>query len=381
MLLVILLLSACLFPSTASDTGPAPCADVPEDRRHDDLVRRWATQDDAAPPPKGQIVVVGSSSIRRWESAARTFAPWGMVQRGFGGSVLSEVIGYLDTLVLRHEPSAVVVFSGTNDVAEGDDVNTVVTAWRCLVERLDEAKALPLVWIPITPTPARWRAWSVADAVNTQVARDAEGIPDLFIADPVPQFLATGQPPQDALFAEDGLHLSEAGYALWDRVVGDTVRALGLSERSAPAGPPSDTTITLDLTTWPTSSRTVVAGEALRSLPDSDGLPSRVDFVVSGGFLRTPEGLATTDGNVPGAFVLTGLSPSASHTLRLHGGPHTTAVLYGASKEPPLTGKTMVFDEIKPNRFGEFHVDIRRSHEGLGQLSRVELVVNEGATP
>ena len=46
----------------------------------------------------------------------------------------------------------------------------------------------------------------------------------LAIADIWTPMVATGTPPSESLFVEDGLHLSAEGYAIWLRVVGNTLK-------------------------------------------------------------------------------------------------------------------------------------------------------------
>ncbi len=44
---------------------------------------------EAEPVPKGALLFLGSSSIRLWSSLAADFEPWPVVNRGFGGAVVS----------------------------------------------------------------------------------------------------------------------------------------------------------------------------------------------------------------------------------------------------------------------------------------------------
>jgi lysophospholipase L1-like esterase len=354
---------------TPSATGGLPwsegqCDGLQTDALHDGQVARWTWQDDLSPPEPGQLVAVGSSSIRRWETATRSLAPWGVVQRGFGGSLLSEVVTYVDSLVLRHRPAGIVLFAGTNDVAILRSADQVVQTYQCLVERLGDD--LPhLFFVAITPTPSRWSTQDVSAEVNARVAAFADAHPKLHYVDVETPFLDRGEPPPLELFDPDQLHLSESGYALWSGVIVDAVDAVLPARPDATGGPPSGW-IRVDLgpanpedgaqvttddfgNTWNTwheaarGSEQVLPGEHLGGLRLTDGTVSDVRLIVAGGFrangrrnggLTSPDGgnLGTLavpdatgdffyveDADDPGAITLTGLDPSLRYTLRLFG--------------------------------------------------------------
>lgn len=326
-----------------------------------DTVQTWTEQ---GPHPAGQLVVVGSSSIRRWEGAFRSLAPWGVVQRGFGGARMWEVAGYAPELISPHAPAGVLFFAGTNDIADGSSVDAVVLAWRCAVERVwQDLGAVPTWFIGITPTPLRWKQWETSKAVNEAVQALSADHPGLHYIDVPAAFLATGSPPETSLFVEDQLHLSEAGYALWTEVVtaalaGQPARAVATSG-GLPAGErvlidlgPSNaedgtrTTGVVDGLVWNAwheveGEAQILPGERLAPLFTTTGADSGLALVVTGGFrsnglqnggLQDPDpallgDLAvpsatqdyfyTTGPDDPGGLALTGLDPARRYTLRL----------------------------------------------------------------
>ena len=331
-------------------------------------VARYVAADDAAPPTRERLVAVGSSSIRRWETAWSALAPWGVIQRGLGGAVLADVVANLDELVLRHHPDAVLLFAGTNDIAGGASADAVVDGWRCVVSRVWEAQGpTPVLYVGITPTPARWSTWDVASAANARIAADAWAQPLLGYVDVPARLLANasaGSPPDAGYFDADGLHLSAAGYAVWDAEVAAAVSRV-VPPRPTPAnGPAVGRRFRVDLgpsnpedgwvappvdgfgIAWNAWSSAVgggqiLAGEALRGLVDTTGVRHAVDLVIAGGFranglrngglvsppgdllqtLAVPEATAdffySETADDPGALAWTGLTPGARHTVRL----------------------------------------------------------------
>lgn len=337
-------------------------------------IARFVAQDDAAAPPEGHVVAVGSSSIRRWETATRVLAPWGVVQRGVGGIRLLDVAAATDDLVARHAPAAVVLFAGTNDIALGATVDEVTAAYRCFVTRVHATAEVPIVFVGITPTPSRWAQWDDASAVNDAIAAWSDAHPLLAYADVPAPFLAQGSPPPASLFVGDQLHLSDAGYALWDEVIAGTLEGLvpHRADAAVGQGPAGGAYVRVDLgptdgvdgraapspdafgnhwNAWPgrSGSEPVWAGEALRGLVDTKGRATGLDLVVAGGFrvngrrngglldppgetlqtMAVPE--ATEDfaysgsADDPMAFTITGLDPGAGVVVRFFASRADTA--------------------------------------------------------
>jgi hypothetical protein len=199
-----------------------PCATASDepDPEYEALLARWTDQEAAAPLEPGRVVVTGSSSIRMWSSLNEEFSSWAPVQRGFGGAWLSEVAGAVDVLIAPHAPSAVVVFAGANDLAEGATVERTFDAYRCLLTRIrDDVGNVPVAMITVTPTPLRWEGWPEAEAFHRLVIELSEQWSGLHVVDGREAYLATGTPPDDGLFLPDRLHLNAEGYALWDAQV------------------------------------------------------------------------------------------------------------------------------------------------------------------
>lgn len=199
-------------------------------------MRRFEAMDRDAPAPAGGVVFVGSSSIRRWSSLAEDMAGLPVVQRGFGGSRLFDACYWSDVLVTRHRPAAVVLFSGTNDLA-GDDPKSaehVRDLFRLFVRRVRRADPdLSVAWIAITPTPARARHLALVREANRLVRAECEADPRLAFLDPTADLTRPDGTPDPAFFVDDGLHLNADGYAVWTRHVRAVVARLHAG-RNAP---------------------------------------------------------------------------------------------------------------------------------------------------
>src|SRR5580658_3408754 len=78
------------------------------------------------PPPQNAILFVGSSMIRKWTTLAQDFPGHKVINRGFGGSQLSDSIYYFDRIVLPCKPRMIVLYAGSNDIDSGKTAETVV---------------------------------------------------------------------------------------------------------------------------------------------------------------------------------------------------------------------------------------------------------------
>lgn len=183
---------------------------------------------------RGHVVFVGSSSIRLWDSLADDMYSVPVLNRGFGGSQLHDAIHYADDLVLVHEPSLVVVFSGTNDIA-GDQAKRpeeVRDLFQRLVTRLRMNDAtLPICHIAITPTLARERHIATVHETNRLIRALCDSDPDLEFIDPSRDLVDDLGQPDPQWFQDDLLHLNPRGYEIWTHHVRPVVLARYQSAR------------------------------------------------------------------------------------------------------------------------------------------------------
>ena len=80
-------------------------------------IQKFEARDRLKPPPSDVIVFTGSSSITFWSTLEQDMSSLPVINRGFGGSRLDDVVHYAPRLVVAYRPRAVVLFAGTNDLA------------------------------------------------------------------------------------------------------------------------------------------------------------------------------------------------------------------------------------------------------------------------
>jgi len=207
-----LAITAFLSPNAASQV-------VADPHRFDDAIEAFESVDRESMPSKGKVLFLGSSSIRRWDTAA-AFKGIDSINRGFGGSQTSDCIYFFDRIVTPYKPSVIVFYEGDNDIGAGKTVEQVFDDFQTFYSMV--RKELPdtkIVYIPIKPSIKRAQLWPLMDLVNQLVYARSQKSQYLYYADIATPMLATGMPPSKSLFADDGLHLSDEGNALWASVI------------------------------------------------------------------------------------------------------------------------------------------------------------------
>jgi lysophospholipase L1-like esterase len=204
--------AAFLSASAAAQQPAAP------DRWEKDIAA-FEAADRVSPPRPGGIVFVGSSSIRRWDTAA-SFPDLQIINRGFGGAELADAVRYADRIIIPYQPRLVVVYAGDNDISMGKLSEQVVVEAERLVSRV-RAK-LPdarFVFIGLKPSILRWTQVDRMRATNVMLRAFCERDDRIAYVDVDGPLLGWDEKPRRELFVEDGLHLSAEGYKLWTILV------------------------------------------------------------------------------------------------------------------------------------------------------------------
>lgn len=205
-------LSALLLVTlSAAAPTPGPERFLPE-------MEVFAAEDRVALRPPCQVLFVGSSSVRFWKTLSQDMAPFPVLNRGFGGSQISDVNHYFDRVVTPYRPRAIVFYAGENDIHAGESPDAVAADFKAFMA-LKDAKLgkTPVYFISLKPSKARLAEIPAQEAVNAEVRAMAKARADLDYIDVVPTMLRDGAPKD--IFVGDGLHMTPDGYVLWTAVV------------------------------------------------------------------------------------------------------------------------------------------------------------------
>jgi lysophospholipase L1-like esterase len=211
----------CLFGVVAVVLALAgamrPCRgdDAADFGRWEKEIAAFEAKDAAVPPPKGAVLFAGSSSIRLW-NLKKSFPDLAVINRGFGGSEIADSTHFAPRIVLKAKPRVIVLYAGDNDVANGKTADQVFDDFKDFADLIH--KELPktrIVFISIKPSLARWKMVGEQRKANGLIKAYCKKNDYLTYVDTAAPMLGEDGKPRQELFAKDGLHMNDKGYALW----------------------------------------------------------------------------------------------------------------------------------------------------------------------
>jgi len=226
----LFLLVALSFVATGSHaqttaTRQTAVAVQPESRWESEI-RAFEDTDRIDPPKPGGVVFVGSSSIRLWPDLQSDFPGVNVIQRGFGGSQIDDVVNYAPRIVLPYKPSLVVLYAGDNDLSAGRAPEQVFKDYKAFVSIVH--KALPntkVAYVSIKPSGDRWALADKMRAANSMIQKYAAKDSMLTFVDVFTPMLGPDGKPREELFTDDRLHMNYDGYAIWRELLTPIVTA------------------------------------------------------------------------------------------------------------------------------------------------------------
>lgn len=173
-------------------------------------------------PPKNAILFVGSSSFRKWQDVQDYFPGYTIINRGFGGSSLPDVIHFAGDIIFPYQPKQIVIYCGENDFASSDTVSvqTVYNRFLQLFSMIrKKMPAVPLVFVSIKPSPSRKHLMPKFLEANLLI-KNYMKIQSLTVyADVYYKMMNADGTPKKEIFTEDNLHMNSKGYAIWKEVL------------------------------------------------------------------------------------------------------------------------------------------------------------------
>lgn len=197
--------------------------------RYEDTIEQYRRFDKRNTLPGNPVLFVGSSSIVFWETS-RAFPDYPVINRGFGGASLPEVLHYYDDVIKKHAPGVMVVYCDI-DVENGKSPEFSVNAFKELVGRVEtDLPATQIVFLAMKPT-------LIDDVLGKDVRRNKEitnrmlaeysaSQDNLHFVDISRVMYADATSLKAEIFLPDGMHLNSLGYDLWNPIVGETIEKL-----------------------------------------------------------------------------------------------------------------------------------------------------------
>jgi lysophospholipase L1-like esterase len=189
-------------------------------------IQQFKKQDSVQPPPTNAILFVGSSSFTRWTDVQNYFPGYTIINRGFGGSTLIDVLRYEEDVIFKYNPKQILIYCGENDFASSDTITTT-TVFSRFKTLFSEIRAVyprvAIAYISMKPSPSRWN-------LRDKFMTGNHLIEDYLKKQKNAQFISVWKPmlgsdgkPKKELFVEDNLHMNAQGYAIWQKIIQPTL--------------------------------------------------------------------------------------------------------------------------------------------------------------
>jgi len=187
-----------------------------------DDIQAFKKQDSLFFPPKNAILFVGSSSFTMWKDVQTYFPGYIIINRGFGGSSLPDVIRYTKDVIFPYYPKQIVIYCGENDLAASDTVtaklvfNRFMQLFTIVRNQFPKAK---VTYISMKPSPSRQLLLSKMISGNEMIKKYLSSKKGTSYVDVYREMIDDEGKPRTDLFLDDNLHMNKTGYAIWQKSI------------------------------------------------------------------------------------------------------------------------------------------------------------------
>ena len=186
-------------------------------------INEFKKEDSLHTPPKNAILFIGSSSFRMWSDVQSYFPDYSIINRGFGGSQLPDVIHFAPNIIYPYQPKQIVIYCGDNDLnadtsVSGKDVFLRFQTLYTLI-RKNLGRKVNIAYISIKPSPSRANLLPNMIVANTLIEQFLSKEKNAAFIDVFHSMLDADGHMRPELYKDDNLHMKPAGYAIWQKAI------------------------------------------------------------------------------------------------------------------------------------------------------------------
>jgi len=185
-------------------------------------VQKFKTLDSTAFPATGQILFIGSSSFTYWKDVNDYFPGYKIINRGFGGSRLTDLIRYRYDVIFPYAPRQIVMYCGENDFASDDHphVETVMERFETLFHFIrSKYPSAPFAYVSMKPSPSRQHLQEKYREANQRIKQFLNMQKNAKFIDVYSAMLNKDGTIKSEIFLNDKLHMNAKGYEIWQRAM------------------------------------------------------------------------------------------------------------------------------------------------------------------
>ena len=185
-------------------------------------VQAFKKLDSIHPPVKNAILLIGSSSFTKWVDVQDYFPNFPIVNRGFGGSTLPDVIHYADDVIFPYAPKQILIYCGENDLASADSITATMVfdrfkqLFQIIRSRLPKVS---VAFVSMKPSPSRERLWPKMVEGNGLIKNYLKKKKNTAFIDVYSKMFDLNGIVMKDIFIKDNLHMNAKGYAIWQKII------------------------------------------------------------------------------------------------------------------------------------------------------------------
>ena len=178
------------------------------------------------PVNHGDIICYGPSNMTLWYSLEQDMLPWHAQNHGMGGCTDVDLIAYAPRVLYPYRPSAVIMQTGSNDLASGIPLEEILRRkeemYSLFHKELPETKFIVCSGLPL---PGRMQYWEATARTNAMLKDLCDRTGYLYFMDATDAMLSTageekyqtadGRYFNPDLYRMDKIHLNKKGHDVW----------------------------------------------------------------------------------------------------------------------------------------------------------------------
>ena len=185
-------------------------------------IQEFKKKDQQTPPQKDAILLIGSSSFTKWQDVSDYFPGKTIINRGFGGSRLTDLNYFSEDLLSPYQPKQIIVYCGENDFADDKNLkaDVVVERFKTFYQKIrSKFPNIEVDYISIKYSPSREHLWPQMKEANKKIKKFMKKQKKAEFIDITKIMNDSKGNIRKDIFVEDMLHMTPEGYRLWTSVM------------------------------------------------------------------------------------------------------------------------------------------------------------------
>lgn len=195
--------------------------EVIPDHRFEKDIQAFEQQDRITPPPQNAILFWGSSSFRLWHTLHEDLPNLPIINRGFGGARLSDLIYFMDRIVIPYQPRTLVIYGGSLDIHGSDkSPDHVLNLFKQFKEKVHtHLPQTKICYISMKPSISKWDSIQLDRETNHLISDYAQKTDRVEYIDIWTPMTQDSSPPPATLFLPDLNHVNHTAYKMWAQTI------------------------------------------------------------------------------------------------------------------------------------------------------------------